>query len=337
MGKSKKQVSSSSSDESSSSEVVQKQVTKKEKVVKKVESDDSSSSEEVAKKVTKKPVKETGKAKKPAKKVESSDDSDSSSEEQVKPTKKAAAPSKKSKKESSSSSSSDDESSEEEKPKVNEKKRKADSDAEEPAAKRPRSDGDASNTRVFVGNLPFTIDDDQIRAVFKDVGGEIVDIHWVTDRQTGKFYGNGFLEFDSADAAAAAVAMGGTDVGGRPVRCDFAQPKGDRKAAPGGQTPRGEKKAFNARPPTPKPEGCTTVFLGNLSFQIDEDTVRKTFSDCGEISAIRWVERDGQFKGCGFVEFADSSATDAAVAKNGQDVLGRAMRVDYSAPRPPRQ
>jgi nucleolin len=315
---------------------------------KKEESSASSSSEEVKKPVKKTPTKEEKKAptpptkvekaapakkeekKTPAKKSESS--SEGSSEEKPKAAPKI--PAKAAAKKSASSSDSSD-SSEEEKPKakVNDKKRKAEEAAEEPEPKKAKVEG--ANTRVFLGNLPFTIDDDQIKTVFKDAG-DIVDVHWVTDRQTGKFYGTGFVEFASAEGAQKAVAMAGQEVGGRAMKVDFAQPKGDRKDA----TPRGDKK-FPAkggdRAPTPKPDGCTTVFLGNLSFSIDEDAVRGFFKECGDISAIRWVERDGQFKGCGFVEFNESDSTDKAVAMSGQDLQGRAIRVDFSAPKAPRE
>jgi RNA recognition motif-containing protein len=53
-----------------------------------------------------------------------------------------------------------------------------------------------------------------------------------------------------------------------------------------------------------KPKGCKTLFLGNLSFDIDDDTLKAHFEPkCGPVKQIRWVERNGQFNGCGFVEF----------------------------------
>jgi len=190
--------------------------------------------------------------------------------------------------------------------------------------------------RLFLGNLSFKVDDDAIRAFFKDVG-ELTDIHWVTDKQTGKFYGTGFIAFATAEEAKAAVAKNGEDVLGRPIRIDFAQSKGERTPNKGGFDKGAGKPQREQRAPTPKPDGCTTVFLGNLSFNVDENAVRTHFADCGEIASIRWVERDGQFKGCGFLEFADTNGTDKAVALNGSDLLGRPLRVDFSAPKPPRQ
>ena len=87
------------------------------------------------------------------------------------------------------------------------------------------------------------------------------------------------------------------------------------------------------REPTEKPEGCTTVFVGNLSWQIDEETLRSAFADCGEIAQIRFAEdkETGDFKGYGHIEFVDSSSTDAAVKMAGTDIMGRACRVDFAA------
>lgn len=91
------------------------------------------------------------------------------------------------------------------------------------------------------------------------------------------------------------------------------------------------------RQPSEKPEGCTTVFVGNLSFQIDEETLRDAFKDCGEITQIRFAEdrESGQFKGYGHIEFAESSSTDAAIKIAGTDIMGRACRVDFAADRRP--
>lgn len=50
------------------------------------------------------------------------------------------------------------------------------------------------------------------------------------------------------------------------------------------------------------------------------------------------TDRDtGAFKGCGFVEFVDPSAIDKVAPLNGSMLLGRALRVDYSAPRKPKE
>ena len=139
-----------------------------------------------------------------------------------------------------------------------------------------------------------------------------------------------FVDFSNAASAKAALVRNGVEILGRPIKVNVAT--GANVAG---------KNRFNSKekngghlaklPVSEKPADCNTVFLGNLSFNIDEATLRDTFKDCGEITDVRWVEKDGEFKGCGFVEFAESWSTDEAVKFNGADVMGRPMRVDYSA------
>merc|ERR1719317_657942 len=89
-------------------------------------------------------------------------------------------------------------------------------------------------------------------------------------------------------------------------------------------------------PLSDRPENCTTVFLGNLDFKITEDDVRNHFNDCGKLKDIRWIEKDGNFKGAGFAEFESVEGADNAVKLCGKEIIGRAARVDYAKDRPPR-
>jgi len=73
--------------------------------------------------------------------------------------------------------------------------------------------------------------------------------------------------------------------------------------------------------------------LGNCPDNIDEDKVRHFFGDCGTIVDIRWMRRGDKFKGCGFVEFQETEATDKAVEKS-ITIDGRLLRVDF-ANKPP--
>lgn len=189
-----------------------------------------------------------------------------------------------------------------------------------------------ANEKIFCGNLSFDVDDDAIREFFKDCG-ELTDIFWLKDRDTGNFKGCGFVTFENKESACKAIELNGTEFMGRELRLDFAKPRpgGDRK------TPR---KGRESRPLSEKPEGCNTVFCGNLSFDIDDTKVQEfaTEAGCGTISHIRWLtDRDtGDFKGCGFVEFENPDDVDLFVKKNGCDLMGRSVRLDYAKPRAPR-
>jgi len=202
----------------------------------------------------------------------------------------------------------------------------------EPEAKKAKTEPAADSaanpeglSKCFLGNLSYDIDDDQAKEFFKDCG-TINDIYWLTDKETGKFFGSGFITFDTPEAAAAAVGKVGQDILGRPLKIEFAKPK------PGGDKPRA-KKTYESKPMSEKPDGCLTIFCGNLSYDIDDDSAKAFFKDCGEINKIRWLtdRESGDFKGCGFIEFYDTAGVDKAAGLNGNDCLGRAIRIDYAA------
>ena len=78
--------------------------------------------------------------------------------------------------------------------------------------------------------------------------------------------------------------------------------------------------------------GCRNLFAGNLSYEIDDDTVRDFFKECGDIEAIRWLtHRDsGDFKGCGYIQFYDEQSCAAAAQLNGSMLMGRQLRLDWA-------
>jgi len=187
----------------------------------------------------------------------------------------------------------------------------------------------APAAKLFIGNLSWDIDDDGIKEFFKECG-EPTDIHWLKDRDSDRFKGCGFIEFASIELAKLGYAKNGEDLMGRPIKIDYATPR------PGGAG--GKKAGGRFKPVGEMPEGCTTAFAGNLSFEIDDANIHEFAKGCGEVKSIRWLtdRETGDFKGCGFIEFYDSESVKKFVAKNGSDLLGRAVRLDYSAPRPPR-
>jgi RNA recognition motif-containing protein len=83
----------------------------------------------------------------------------------------------------------------------------------------------------------------------------------------------------------------------------------------------------------------TSIYVGNLPYQITEDELRDAFTPYGEVSSAKIViDRDtGRSKGFGFVEMPDKASADAAIeAMNGQSLQGRDLRVNEARPREPR-
>lgn len=92
--------------------------------------------------------------------------------------------------------------------------------------------------------------------------------------------------------------------------------------------PREQKKEYQSdRPPNPP---ATTLWVGNLSFDIAEDGLWEIFGEHGAVASVRLpTDREtGAPKGFAYVEFADQDgATKALGAMNGNDIAGRNCRI----------
>ena len=84
------------------------------------------------------------------------------------------------------------------------------------------------NKRLYVGNLSYSATEDELRTLFSDVG-PVVDVTIISDRDTGRSKGFGFVEMETEDAAAKAIeALDGQELGGRAVTVAEARPRRSR-------------------------------------------------------------------------------------------------------------
>ena len=81
--------------------------------------------------------------------------------------------------------------------------------------------------KIYVGNLPFSATEDEVRKAFEE-HGEVQSIALITDRDTGRPRGFGFVEMESEAADAAITALDGRDLGGRNLRVNEARSREDR-------------------------------------------------------------------------------------------------------------
>ena len=83
-------------------------------------------------------------------------------------------------------------------------------------------------TNIFVGNLTFGATEETLRSTFENYG-TVERASIVTDRETGRSRGFGFVEMANADEAERAIAaLNGSDLGGRAMTVNEARPKADR-------------------------------------------------------------------------------------------------------------
>ena len=283
-----------------------------------------------------KPSKEDKKTKKQA-------DSDSD-DEPKKPVQKAkVAVSKK----------NNDSDSEDEKPKKQVQKKKADSDDEEEvdvpmknltksSANKEENDGE-THAELFVKNLSYKSTEDSIYEHFAQFG-TVTNVKLLTDKMTGRPKGIGFVAFASRAEAKNALENCG-EVDGRQPTCSWSN---DKSGTPNNNQGGFNKGGFNnnqggfnkggygnSRPQQSTFDGVAhTIFVGNLGFKTNEDSIRKFFSKVGNVVGIRIAKHeDGKAKGFCHVDFDAQESAQAAVGLAGQNLDGREIRVDMSEPR----
>ena len=87
---------------------------------------------------------------------------------------------------------------------------------------------------IFVGNLDFNTSEDELRKLF-EAHGQVDRVSIMTDRDTGRSRGFGFVEMTSAeDGEKAIAALNGSQIGGRTLNVNEARPKVERAGTGGG-------------------------------------------------------------------------------------------------------
>jgi len=76
--------------------------------------------------------------------------------------------------------------------------------------------------RIYVGNLPFSATESEIRTLFEEYG-TVREVNMITDRETGRFRGFGFIEMDDEEADTGISKMDGVEFGGRVLRVNEAR------------------------------------------------------------------------------------------------------------------
>ena len=193
----------------------------------------------------------------------------------------------------------------------------------------------------------------------------IVYIKWITDKTSREFYGTTYIEFKDKWSAINAIKLDRSKLAGRPLKIYYCPPKPDDKSWPPGPTnfelgsypnpnerikdinnnnnnnsegmnvlidEQGIKRKNPFSKNTPKPLNGTKLYIGNLSYDIDDNTIIKFFEPCGELIGLRWLTRKetGEFRGCGYIQFKESSMADLASAKDGEILMGRPIKIDWT-------
>lgn len=168
-------------------------------------------------------------------------------------------------------------------------------------------------TKIYVGNLPFDAEEDEISSMFSQYG-TVNDCFLPVDRDTGRPRGFAFITMAEAEALNAIESLNETEFGGRQLVVNKSLPKGE--SAP----PRAKR---------------VKLYVGNLSFATEEDEVLSLFSEYGDVIDC-YMPRDretGRPRGFAFVTMNEEDAMAAEADCDGFEMDGRNLRVNQAQPK----
>jgi len=91
-----------------------------------------------------------------------------------------------------------------------------------------------NSNKLYVGGLPYEVTDDRLQEIFS-AHGTVESARVITDRETGRSRGFGFVEMSSQEEAQQAIdKLNGTDLEGRSLTVNEAKPKEQRSGGGGG-------------------------------------------------------------------------------------------------------
>ena len=94
------------------------------------------------------------------------------------------------------------------------------------------------NNKIYVGGLSWDTKENGLREAFEEFG-DIEELNIITDRDTGRSRGFGFITFATQEGAEKALSMNGQEVDGRTLRVNYAQEREKRSGGGGGGGGRG--------------------------------------------------------------------------------------------------
>ncbi|KAI0472781.1 hypothetical protein GGR56DRAFT_582300 [Xylariaceae sp. FL0804] len=189
---------------------------------------------------------------------------------------------------------------------------------------------------IWIGNLPFTVTRVELFKWLVEQSGGVIKEENITrvnlpmSKQAGRAQrgsgeeqkpqnkGFAYIDFDAETSAVAAMALTETELSGRKVLIKSSKsfegrPQKESAATETGGVD-GDSTSTAAAGAKTKPTS-RKIYVGNLSFQTDEDDVRTQFEKCGEIEWVKIAtfEDSGKCKGFGWVKFSEPEAAEWAV------------------------
>lgn len=169
------------------------------------------------------------------------------------------------------------------------------------------------HTKLYFGNLPYSVDSAQLAAIIQDYGSpELIEVLY--HRETGKSRGFAFVTMSSVEDCNAVIEnLDGREYLGRTLRVNFSD------------KPKPKEPLY--------PETEHKLFVGNLSWSVTSESLTEAFQEYGNVVGARvlYDGETGRSRGYGFVCYSTESEMETALSSmNGVELEGRAMRVSLA-------
>ncbi|KAG4909795.1 hypothetical protein JHK87_055911 [Glycine soja] len=174
-------------------------------------------------------------------------------------------------------------------------------------------DSDSSATKLYFGNLPYSVDSAKLAGLIQDFGSaELIEVLY--DRDTGKSRGFAFVTMSCIEDCNAVIEnLDGKEFLGRTLRVNFSS------------KPKPKEPLY--------PETEHKLFVGNLSWSVTNEILTQAFQEYGTVVGARvlYDGETGRSRGYGFVCYSTKAEMEAALAAlNDVELEGRAMRVSLA-------
>lgn len=190
-----------------------------------------------------------------------------------------------------------------------------------------RASSGPSGTRVFVGNLAWGVESEELESIFQEKVGNVVSVD-VKTKADGRSKGWAIVDFGSEEDAKRAISeLHDFEVEGRLMIV-----REDKETGGGRPQTKKSTKASKSKKSTRSSGGSgsgTRIFVGNLSWSVTSDDLAELYKPCGEvIEATVQEQANGRSKGWAIVEFATPAQAESAIKEmNGLSFMDRDMIV----------
>ncbi|XP_022877528.1 polyadenylate-binding protein RBP45-like isoform X1 [Olea europaea var. sylvestris] len=190
-----------------------------------------------------------------------------------------------------------------------------------PGAGQRRTD-DMPDYTIFVGDLSGDVTDYLLQETFSSVYSSVKGAKVVTDRNTGRSKGYGFVKFgDEGEQQRAMTEMNGVPCSTRPMRIGPAANKTPMVTT----TPKASFQNTQGNQGDSDPNN-TTIFVGGLDPNVTDDHLKQVFSPYGELVHVKIPIG----KRCGFVQFSNRPSAEQALSSlNGTQLGGQSIRLSW--------